>query len=392
VIRAINVAFRELRSYLLDKGDLAFSLLLPIAIFALIYGAFGGSGNFHGTASIVNADKGIYSVQLLDQLMLIDTIDVQLLTSEEANSKLEGSDLLLVVYIPEDFSSRISNGETAELVFKQRGNGGTEGQIVAGIIRGAAEQINRNIEVEIRVNQLVADTSITPVNVAETVQKFIAREQESPLIKTKERIVGSSPDPVNQFLPGIITMFVLFSITLGAQTIVEERKKGTLERLLTTRLTRSELFAGKFLSGVLRAFVQTLILLILSYIVFQLFTPISFLEILVIALIFSAAASALGMVIAAISRTPDQAIWISVFFTNVCVMLSGTFFTIPETGVFNILSKFSINTYANEAFVSLITEGQSLAGLGTEIFTILGVTIAALILARLIFRAVPGGK
>lgn len=390
--RAITVAFRELRSYLQDKGDLAFSLLLPIAIFALIYGAFGGQSEFHGTASIVNEDKGIYSQHLLTQLETINSIDVQLLTAKEADAKLEGSDLLLVVYIPDDFSSRISNGGTAQLTFKQRGNGGTEGQIVASIVRGIAEQINRNIEVENRVNQLIDDQNINPALVSETVQKYILREQESPLIKTTETTIGSSPDLVEQFLPGIMTMFVLFSITLGAQTIVEERKKGTLERLLTTRLTRSELFAGKFFSGVLRAFVQTLILLILSYIVFQLFTPLSFLEILVIALVFSAAASALGMVIAAVSRTADQAVWISVLFTNVCVMLSGTFFTIPESGVFYILSKFSINTYANKAFVGLIAEGKSLAGLGTEIIIILCVAVAGLILSRLIFKAVPGGK
>ena len=48
--RALIVALREVRSYLQDKADLAFSLLLPIVTFALIYGAFGGTGLFHGTA------------------------------------------------------------------------------------------------------------------------------------------------------------------------------------------------------------------------------------------------------------------------------------------------------------------------------------------------------
>jgi ABC-2 type transport system permease protein len=392
VTRSITVAFRELRSYLQDKGDLAFSLLLPIAIFALIYSAFGGQDEFHGTASIVNEDAGVYSQRLLDQLETIDGVVVQLLTREEADTKLEGSDLLFVVYIPEDFSNRMSSGESTQLLFRQRGNGGTEGQIVANIVRGAVEQINRDIEIEDRVEQLVANKSIDPVHVSETVEKFIVKEQQSPLIGTTEMTIGSSPDPVDQILPGIITMFVLFSVTLGAQTIVEERKKGTLERLLTTRLTRSELFTGKFLSGVLRAFVQTLILLILSYVVFQLFTPLSFLEILLVSIVFSAAASALGMVIAAIAHSPDQATWISVVFTNVSVILSGTFFTIPDSGVFYVLSKFSINTYANKAFVGLITEGKSLAGLGGEIAIILGFAIVALLLSRLVFRVVPGGK
>ena len=40
--RAFIVAIREVRTYLQDKGDLAFSLLLPIILFALMYGAFGG--------------------------------------------------------------------------------------------------------------------------------------------------------------------------------------------------------------------------------------------------------------------------------------------------------------------------------------------------------------
>ena len=51
---ALLVALREVKEYLQDKADLAFSLILPIVTFALIYGAFGGSGLFHGTAYVVN--------------------------------------------------------------------------------------------------------------------------------------------------------------------------------------------------------------------------------------------------------------------------------------------------------------------------------------------------
>ena len=100
--------------------------------------------------------------------------------------------------------------------------------------------------------------------------------------------MGSSPDPVNQFLPGIMTMFVLFAVNLTAQALVEERRKGTLERLLATRLKVGELFIGKFLAYTARGFIQTLILLLLAYAVFRLFTPLSFLQALVVALIFAA--------------------------------------------------------------------------------------------------------
>jgi ABC-2 type transport system permease protein len=138
--------------------------------------------------------------------------------------------------------------------------------------------------------------------------------------------------------------------------------------------------------------VQTLILLALAYAVFQLFTPLTFIECLVIAVIFAAAASALGMIIAAIARSEDAATWIGVFFTMVMVMLGGTFFEITEGSVFATLSKFSINTYANDAFRTLIAEGGSLGDLWLEMGVMAGVAVVGLGLSRILFKVMPGGK
>jgi ABC-2 type transport system permease protein len=187
-------------------------------------------------------------------------------------------------------------------------------------------------------------------------------------------------------------MFVLFAISLGAQVIVDERRKGTLERLLTTRLTRGELFAGKFLSGVFRGFIQTVILLALTWAVFGLFTPLSFLEVLVVAVVFAAAASALGLVIAAFARTADQATWIAVVFTMLSVVLGGTFFHAAKGSVFDTLGKFSLNTHANDAFVAIINEGRSLGDVWSNVALIALVAIVALAVSRLFFRPVPGGR
>ncbi len=399
--KAFIVAIREVRTYLQDKGDLAFSLLLPIAIFAVIYGAFGGHTQFNGTAYLVNEDAGTgsfpgnavpgYATRLIDRLDRIEGLEVKLISREEAERGLLHANFLLVTYIPPDFTTRLSSGQTVMVTFRQRGNGGTAGQIVASMIRGEVEKLNREFQVARGVTSLLSEKTIPQAKIDITVQKFLAREQDSPLVGITETTVGSNPNPVNRFLPGILAMFVLFAVSLSAQVIVEERKKGTLERLLTTRLTRGELFAGKFLSGVFRGFVQTLILLILAYLVFRIFTPLSFLQVLVVALVFSAAASSLGLVIAVISRTADQAVWISVVFTNVSVILGGTFFPLPENGIWSILGRISISTYVNNALAGLISEGQSLASRGLEIGVLAAVTVTALIIGRLLFRPVPGG-
>ena len=390
--RALFITLNEVKLYLQDKGDLAFGLLLPILTFALMYGAFGGQTLFKATAPIVNEDGGVYAQQLIQQIDDVNGINIDLLTPAEANTKLERSDLLMVLFIPSGFSDTLAKGGQAELVFKQRGNGGTEGQILASIIRGAAERINQEFQVRNQVKSNLEGTGIPEDSIAVTVQEYLDKEHQQPAVGVTEVVTGGSPDFINQYLPGIITMYVLFSLSLSARSIVEERKRGTLERLLTTRLNARELFFGKFLSIIARGFVQTLILLVLSYAVFRIFTPLSFLAALVVSLIFAAAAAGLGMIIASISRTEEAANWIAIVVTMFMVMIGGTFFQVSEGSVLAAFSKISINTYANRAYHTVITQGGSLGEAWQPLVVMAGVAIAGLIISRLVFRAVPGSK
>ncbi len=388
--RPLILAWREVRSYLQDKGDLAFTLLLPIAIFALMYFAFGGETLFHGTAYIVNQDPGgQYSTLLLDRLEKLNNLDVSLISDSEAESKLQKATLQMVTYIPPEFSTDLARGVTTHMVFRQRGNGGQEGQIVASIIRSKAQEISQ----EAGLKKTVKTASGSTQAQADTItQRFLDNEAISPLITIKEVPIGAAPNPVNQFLSGIITMFVLFATSISSQALIEERRNKTLERLLTTRLTAGELFFGKFLANTARAFLQSLILLLLAAIVFRLFTPISFLEVSVVALVFSAAAGALGLLIGSASKSTAQASTISALVTMSMTMLGGTFFTIAAGSTLYLLSRFSLNTYANDAFRAIVSRGQNLAGVSQELALIVGATIVALLLSRLLFRVAGEGK
>ncbi len=390
--RALFITLNEVRLYLQDKGDLAFGLLLPIVTFALMYGAYGGQTLFEATASIVDEDGGPYAAQFIEQIDSVEGIEVDLLTAARADTYLERSDRLLILIIPAGFSQTLESGGQAQLIFKQRGNGGQEGQILASIIRGVAGEMNQAFQVRQQVRANLAGVSIASARIEAVVQQFLEEERARPAVSVTEEVLGGSPDLVKTYLPGIITMYVLFALTLSARTIVEERKRGTLERLLTTRLNVGELFFGKFLANLSRGFVQTLVLLILSYIVLRIFTPYSFLASLVIGLIFAAAASALGMIIASIARTEDGASWIAVVLTMFMVMMGGTFFPVEEGSVLALIGKISLNTYANRALQTVITERGSLGDTMFPLVVMAGVIVGGLIISRLIFRAVPGGK
>jgi ABC-2 type transport system permease protein len=389
--KALFITLNEVKLYLRDRGDLAFGILLPIVTFALMYGAFGGQTQFNTTATVVDEDNGAYSQILITQLDQVPGISVQKLSLQDATSRLDRSDLTLALYIPAGFSDNLTAGKPASLVFLQRGNGGQDGQILASIIRGITGKINQQFQILADVKNNLNLTGISTDMVKVVVAQQQNQEQLHPTVAVTENLVGGGTSFVNQFIPGIVTMYVLFALTLSSRAIVEERKRGTLERLLTTRLNTGGLFFGKFLAAIARGFVQTVILLGLSYAVFQLFTPFSFLAAVLVVLAFAAAASALGMVIASISHTEDAAVWISVVFTMAMTMLGGTFFSVAKGTVLDTIGKFSLNTYANEAMRSVIDNG-SLAGTAKPFIVMVGVIIIGLVVSRLIFRPVTGGK
>jgi len=390
--RTLYIALNEVKLYLQDKGDLAFSLLLPIVTFALIYFAFGGPVTFEGTAYVVDEDKGTYATRFIKQLEDFEGLEVEILTPAKADTRLDRSDVQIVLYIPAGFSEALASGDKAQLTFRQRGNAGQWGQVVASIIRSVAGDINQEFQVRGQVSEIVQGKGIAEDRIEFAVQRSLEDERNQPAVVVKEEVFGGSPDFVNQYLPGIVTMYVLFAITLSARVIVEERRKGTLERLLTTRLSTGQLFLGKFFASISRGFVQTFILLALSYIVFQVFTPLSFIECLVIAIIFAAAGSAVGLIIASIARSEEGASWIAVVFSILTFMFGGTFFEIAQDSSLYTISRLSINSYANKAFDTIIAQGGSLADVGTELGILAGVMVVGLLISRLIFRVMPGGR
>jgi ABC-2 type transport system permease protein len=391
--KVFYIMAKEIRDFFQDKGDLSFGLLMPILIFALMYGAFGNSNQFNGTAYIVNQDPaGKYSNQLLDALAQTKGLKIDKLTLEDADSRLERSNIQMAIVIPADFSAKLDAGQSTEIIYKQRGNGSTEGQISANLVRSIAADISSRIQLRQKV---AADLGNPPLNTQQLDQVIAgasAEEAANPGVKIVEDTFGKTTDPVNQFLPGIMTMFVLFAVNLTAQSLVDERRKGTLERLLATRLTMGEMFIGKFLAFTVRGFIQTIILMLLAYAVFGLFTPLTFLEAAVLALIFSAACSALGIIIGSIAKTQNQATWIAVFFTMFMVMISGTFMAISSGSTLEVLSKISLNTYANDAFRQIIIDKASLGTVTFDILVLLGVAVVGLGLSRLLFKASQGGK
>ncbi len=398
MLRPLYIALFELKLFLSNRAELAFSIALPVLLFALMYGALSSESDVFTPASVVDLDGGVHARELVERLDSLAEVEVEERSEDSADDALDRSAILFVVVIPDGFSEAMSAGEPVPLVFRQRGNGGDTGQIVAAIVRGIARDMATDARVRVQTQRALANSGVAPARVEAEVEGQLASMRSSPPVAVEVRRFGegtsdeSSADLFSRLLPGLVVMFVMFSVTLAAQAMVEDRRTGTLERLMTTRLGVNQLFLGKLLSGVFRAMFQTVVMLSLAFIVFQPGGALAFAELLAFALLAAAAFTGVSLVIGAVARTRNQAAWAAVFFTLVMVVFSGTFFQITEGTLMHTISRATINAYAIDAMQNIIGRGEHLGQQWLEMAVMAGVAVVGLVVARMLFKVTPEGR
>ena len=398
MLRPIHIALLELKLFLNNRAELAFSIALPILLFALMYGALSSDSEVFTPASIVDLDGGTQARELVERMDSLAEIEVEERTESDADGALDRSAILFAVVIPSGFSEAMEAGEPAPLVFRQRGNGGDTGQIVGAIVRGIARDMATDARVRVQTQRALADSGVAAASIEAEVGEQLASLRTNPPVVVEVRRPGQDREEesgdglFSRLLPGLIIMFVMFSVTLAAQALVEDRRTGTLERLMTTRLGVNQLFAGKLLSGVMRAMFQTVVMLSLAFVVFRPGGPLAFVELLAFAMLAAAAFTGVSLVIGAVARTRNQATWAAVFFTLLMVVFSGTFFEIAEGSLLQTLSRATINAYAIDAMQNIIGKGEHLGQQWLEMAVMAGVAVVGLTVARLLFSITPEGR
>lgn len=405
MFRPLHIAVLEFKRMLANRGELGFAIALPIVLFALMYAAFGSGEGFSATANIVDLDGGAPARELVRQLDALESVTVEEWTEAEADAALDDSDILLAVIIPPGFSQAWNEGGQPRIIFQQRGYGGDEGQVVAGLVQGLAAQLGQAPRLRnLTAAALTAGAASGDAGAAasgdmidaaaidaEVGRQLAAARARPPVLVELRRLGGAADDPLLRMLPGVLVMFLMFAVTLGAQALVDERFNGTLERLLTTRLSVNQLFLGKFLAGLLRSAFQVVLLLALALILLRVGGVAGFFQSLAFLAATAAAVNAIGLVIAGLARTREQAIWGAVFITMAMTVFGGAFFDVGEQGPLAVVAQFTISHYAIESVRQILVDGAGLGQQWPGLGVMAGVTAGGLTLARLLFRRAPGG-
>ena len=131
----------------------------------------------------------------------------------------------------------------------------------------------------------------------------------------------------NYIVPGLVGVILTITMVLvTAMAIVRERERGTLEQLIVTPITKTELMLGKIAPYVGVGMVQMTAVLVLGRFVFDVPLTGSVLLLYAVALVFVVASLSLGLFISTLVRTQQQAMQVSFFFVLPNILLSGFMF------------------------------------------------------------------
>lgn len=296
---------------------------------------------------VYNLDQRRESRQLLERFenSQFFKIIAEVHSDESLMQSMTSGQAKIAIKIPPDYSNLLQRGEQATILVLIDGSDSTVGMRALSVAQGLGlrESLLRN-GLEMNSPQLFA-VDIRP------------RMLFNPDMKS-----------ANFMVPGLVGIIMqIVTLFLTAFALVREKERGTMEQLLVSPVSRSGLVMGKLVPYAIIGFVETMIVLAIMRVVFQVPIHGSLLLLMGLSVIFLLCALSMGILISAIAENQNQAMQFAFLMTMPAILLSGFIFP-RETMPFGIylLSYLIPVTYFLEVLRGIIIRGAGLVELWDE--------------------------
>ena len=367
--RIFDIAFNDLQQMLRDRRTFLFLLIMPI-LFTLLFGfAFGAFNRSLNDARLpvgfLDQDDTWLSRSLHDQLAASAVIRLQpgLWRSQtDLESLVAGGKLAAAIIIPAGYSHTVIRGEAARLVLigdtRSLTGRSVESEALTSVIH-----VQNAVHTALIMEQAVGER--TPFDF--TFSKALSAWKNPPIrvVQSISSMIPVKDDGVETLAntsPGMMLQFAIASLLTSAQVIVNERKSGSLRRLLTTSTSRWQILFGHFAAILVLNFDQFLTLILFA----QFFLHVNYLNAPVATLLvaFSAALSvaALGLFIGVLVKNEEQARLMALILMFALSGIGGAWVPLEVTSrTFQIFGHLSPIAWAMDGFKNITLRGLGIA-------------------------------
>jgi ABC-2 type transport system permease protein len=231
---------------------------------------------------------------------------------EEAYHLLAEGRIKAAIIIPKGFMRRVEKGEEAQLQLLLDGTDNNSAPIVEGVAKRVIQRYN-------------AEHAIKGLW-AQGVRPDRGRRLIQPVYVQTEIRFNPGLQYLGYVMPGVIGLTLqLLTVMLMAISLPRERERGTLDQLLATPITRTELILGKLLPYFGISLLNVATILFVADRWFNVPVGQGLPLLLLLCALFVLTSLATGLLISAVSHSQFQAVQIAVFYVLPVFMLSGAY-------------------------------------------------------------------
>lgn len=404
----LDIALNDLRIIFKDRGIYLNIFVIPIVLSVVVGFANGASVTATPTTptliiDVIDEDASAASADFLDALRASNENFVLCPFDQTANvcelgdadftpalaqERLEDRVSLALIEIPAGFGDSLAAGENASLVYRSN-----EDATAPSYILQAVQATVTQLSGAIRAGRTAADISenYAPVSLLdEEAGAFTAdvRARAETLwadmpVTVDYELSAPSDAPVQQgdgfqqSIPGMATMYVMFTVLPAVAAIIQERKNWTLQRLATMPISRAQIMGGKLLARFIVGMIQYAIMFTFGYFLGVRYggDPVALVLIMVA---YTVCITALTLALTTILKTEMQAAGITLFISLTLAPLGGAWWPleiVPDWMA--TLGHISPVAWAMDGFRELIFYS---GGLGDVIVPIVVLLAAAAVL------------
>jgi ABC-2 type transport system permease protein len=309
-----HVARKEARQILRDRRTFVLLLVMPIVL-TFLFGKALETGELRQIPSVIfNQDDSPESNAIVTAFSTYDEVQIEreVGTLQEAQDLLAQGKIKAAIVIPRGFMKQIEAGEEAQLQLLLDGTDNNS----APIVEGVAQQVIQRYNAERAVKGLW-ERGVRPDRGQRLIQ---------PVFVQTEIRYNPGLRYLSYVMPGVIGLTLqLLTVMLMAVSITREREKGTLDQLMASPITRSELILGKLLPYLGISLLNVVTILFVADRWFNVPVRERLPLLLAFCVLFVLTSLATGLLISAVSRSQFQAIQIAVFYILPVFMLSGAY-------------------------------------------------------------------
>ena len=410
-----------------DRGALILSFVLPIAFFSLFAVIFGSQHDSTPQVKliVVDEDRSEASRAIVKALQSESSLVVRThsvgekknapppadYTAATAEAAVKAGDAPVALIIPQGFGQHPiafgpdESGSAIELLNDQSDT--IAPQIVMGLLQKAAmTAMPASMAAE---GMKYADEymgGFTPAQRARVDAGLSALRQEQAsgkigiesnandaeggivAVKTRAVVGADKKSPMISFYAAAIgVMFLLFTASGSAGALLDEAESGTLERVLSTRVTMTKLLAGKLTFNTLLAFAQLVVMFLWGWAVFHLDLFSHIPGFVVMGLCTALAVAAFGMLLASLCHTRAQLGALSTLLILVMSCVGGSMFPrflMPEA--MQKAGLVTINAWAIDGFTKVFWRDLPVSALWPQVAVLLAIGVVLFGVARRVAR------